>query len=76
MLRIGENGFLIPRGDIDIYTSKLKELLCNSNLYATIKKRNMFEVQQLSWDEITSKYVEVYENLIDRQRLHWRKHCK
>ncbi|RKX94403.1 MAG: hypothetical protein DRP84_07105 [Spirochaetes bacterium] len=67
-----ENGFLIPRGDIDIYASKIKELLCNSNLYATIKKRNVLKARQLSWDRITSKYVEVYENLIDRQRLHRR----
>jgi phosphatidylinositol alpha-mannosyltransferase len=60
LLRDGECGVVVPRGDVAAWAVALRALLDDPDRRSALGKRARDEVQQLDWDEVTSDLLDVY----------------
>ncbi len=66
----GVNGLLITDpGDIKDLAAKIKLLLSNADLRKAIGERARETAEELSWDRVTQKTLEVYNTVLNRQGL-------
>lgn len=56
----GENGFLAPNGDADLFTARCKEVLSNPALYTQLKNGAAEQARHLSLSNTTRKVEQVY----------------
>lgn len=68
-IKDGGNGFLLPTADADAWTQKIKSLLENpKELDALGKQFQQFTLDTFSWEKMTKGYIEVFEEIIARQK--------
>ncbi len=60
-LKDGENGFLVPYGNIELLKKKILEVLDNPKLAKEFSKSNLEKAKNYTWDLITERYLEVYK---------------
>lgn len=63
------NGFLVPPKDSAALAEKIVYLLENDNLRKEMGEKSCEMAKQYDWKIITKKYIEVYEEILDRQKL-------
>lgn len=58
-IKDGENGFLVESGNAEAWTSKISELLADSNHLADFgKKSKQYVIDHYSWSKIAKRYLE------------------
>ncbi|RMG00461.1 MAG: glycosyltransferase, partial [Planctomycetota bacterium] len=67
----GENGFLVPPGDVDAFAARIRQLLSDSQLAAKMGKNGRGYVQQ-NWsiDRMIAGYQAMIEEIYRRKRPH------
>ncbi len=60
----GENGFLVPVGDVDTLTKRVDELIENRALRLQMGKRAREMVGEFSIEKVVAQYVELYEEAV------------
>ncbi len=68
------NGFLVPPKNSAAPAKKIICLIKNKNLRKEMKEESREMAKQYDWKIITKKYIEVYEEILDRQKFkkRWR----
>jgi phosphatidyl-myo-inositol alpha-mannosyltransferase len=68
LLRDGECGVLVPRGDVPAWAGALGDLLDDPDRRAALGKRARDAVQHLDWRRVTSSLLDVYAEALDPGR--------
>lgn len=69
LIRDGENGFLVPAGDVDAIVKKVERCIADSEQGRKIADKAHSEALALTWENNAGQYVELFEQLINRQKL-------
>ena len=65
----GENGFIIQdTSDAEYIASKIA-LLLNENIHSSMAQSAYYTAMQNTWDHVTFKYAEIYENILGTHDL-------
>ncbi len=68
ILQDGENGLLVPMGDADALAAALRRILSDPAFAARIAAHGLHTVRErYSWDQVTRRYVELYQRLLGRR---------
>ena len=65
----GENGFLVPAGDIDETERVMRQVFAHPEAYEALRQKGMQSAHGLTWARNAEKTAEVYREAIE----HWRK---
>ena len=65
----GENGFLVPAGDIDETERVMRQVFAHPEAYEALRQKGMRSAHELTWARNAEKTAEVYREAIE----HWRK---
>ena len=65
----GENGFLVPAGDIDETERVMRQVFAHPEAYEALRQKGMQSAHELTWARNAEKTAEVYREAIE----HWRK---
>ena len=65
----GENGFLVPAGDIDETERVMRQVFAHPEVYEALRQKGMQSAHGLTWARNAEKTAEVYREAIE----HWRK---
>ena len=65
----GENGFLVPAGDIDETERVMRQVFARPEAYEALRQKGMQSAHELTWARNAEKTAEVYREAIE----HWRK---
>lgn len=65
----GENGFLVPAGDIDETERVMRQVFAHPEAYEALRQKGMQSARGLTWARNAEKTAEVYREAIE----HWRK---
>ena len=65
----GENGFLVPAGDIDETERVMRQVFAHPEAYEALRQKGMQSAHGLTWVRNAEKTAEVYREAIE----HWRK---
>lgn len=65
----GENGFLVPAGDIDETERVMRQVFAHPEAYEALRQKGMWSAHELTWARNAEKTAEVYREAIE----HWRK---
>jgi len=60
----GETGFLVPQNNIQKTTEAILKLLTNPELAKKLGKNNKKRAQEMNWDNVAKKYIEVYKETL------------
>lgn len=66
ILTDGETGFLVPPKDSNALANAVIKLLKDEDLKRRMGTNALIKAQELSWDNIAKKYLEVYEKVIEK----------
>jgi len=69
-IRDGENGFLIPVGDVEKLAQKIKELIENEELRKRMGESNRKKTQGFTVDREAQQYENLYEEIIKSTKTH------
>ena len=65
----GENGFLVPAGDIDETERVMRQVFAHPEAYEALRQKGVQSAHELTWARNAEKTAEVYREAIE----HWRK---
>lgn len=68
LLRDGDCGVLVPRGDVPAWADALGDLLDDPDRRSDLGKRAREAVQHLDWRRVTSSLLDVYAGAVDTGR--------
>ncbi|MGE5374752.1 MAG: glycosyltransferase [Bacteroidota bacterium] len=69
LVRDGETGFTVPDQEPEALTEKITWLLNNRELHRQMSERAMEYAQDYAWEKIAKQIVDVYEGLLEDERL-------
>lgn len=64
----GENGFLVPAGDIDETERVMREVFANREKYAALREKGRQDARMLTWARNAQTVEEIYFKLLDSGR--------
>jgi len=68
LIRHGENGFLVPAGDIDETERVMRDVFENRENYAALRERGRQDARALTWARNAQTVEEIYFELLDSGR--------
>ncbi|MDD6201776.1 MAG: glycosyltransferase family 4 protein [Lachnospiraceae bacterium] len=70
LIRNGENGYIIPEMDQDVWLERIEQLYQNKEEYLTVKNNiRKADKETLSWDAVAKTFIEAYENAKRKQKV-------
>jgi len=67
-IRDGENGFLVPAGDIDETERVMREVFARRDVYDALRERGRLAAMQLTWARNAQTVEGIYDEAIRRHR--------
>lgn len=68
VVKDGETGFLVPMDDEDAFVEKVCTLIENENLRRTMGQAALKEVEQYRIEKITQRWMDLFQELLDKKR--------
>jgi glycosyltransferase involved in cell wall biosynthesis len=70
-IRDGDNGFLVPRGDVEVLRSRLERLLTDASLRVQMGRRGRARFEnEFTLDRTVSRTLDVYQGVVSRWKHH------
>lgn len=70
-IRDGDNGFLVPRGDLEVLRSRLEQLLTDASLRVQMGRRGRARFEnEFTLDRTVSRTLDVYQGVVSRWTHH------
>jgi glycosyltransferase involved in cell wall biosynthesis len=70
-IRDGDNGFLVPRGDLEVLRSRLERLLTDASLRVQMGRRGRARFEnEFTLDRTVSRTLDVYQGVVSRWKHH------
>jgi glycosyltransferase involved in cell wall biosynthesis len=70
-IRDGDNGFLVPRGDLEVLRSRLERLLTDASLRVQMGRRGRARFEnEFTLDRTVSRTLDVYQGVVSRWTHH------
>ena len=66
VVRDGENGALVPWRDPSLFADRIRAILTDTRLAATMRAGALETARQYSWDAVAERTVAVYDSLLTR----------
>lgn len=64
MISDGENGFLVPVGNVDALAERMKQLMNSEKLQATFRKNAIISTRKYEMEPIAAQWMEVIQNVV------------
>ena len=62
LIRNGEDGIMVPAGDIDALAKEMINVILNPEIRDDLSKRAWKRAQDFSWDFVVDRYIDVYQS--------------
>ena len=68
VVKDGETGYLVPMDDEDAFAEKVCTLIENEDLRRTMGQAALKEVEQYRIENITQRWMDLFQELLDKKR--------